>query len=148
MIRYTQGTFMMKGVSFKIPDNFLINCSPEGTSEYFMELLPPDRSYMLRIYIFEDCMTTEQEVAHEISTDVGGIALKPLSEVNIDGMKGHQILVRGANTPIEVFCLHVALSDESSEHLRIFVQTAHPNHIQDIYQSEDFQWFLHNIRRT
>lgn len=146
MIQYTQGIFTMKGVSFKIPDNFLINCSPEGTNEYFMEILPPDQSYMLRIYIFEDCMTTEQEVSHEISEDAGGIALQPLAEVDIDGMKGHQIFVRGANTPLEIFCLHAALCEGSSDHLRLFVQTCHPNHIQDIYQSEDFQWFLKNIR--
>lgn len=145
MIQYKQGEFSIKGVQFKIPDNFFINCDPECTGEFFMELRPPENDYILRIRIYDGCESVEAEMKEHYSEDAGGIPIEPPSPAAYGGMTGLQVAVRGSTTGTQCYYLHLAMTESGDEQFYLYIETVSPGNIPDIINSPDIVWFLDNI---
>lgn len=146
MIRYDNGDFYMKKVRFRIPNNFLINCDPECTGDYFMELRPPENNYILRVRIIEGCKSTFCEIANYLTDDAGGIPITPPTTIYVGGMSGHQVAVAGEKVLPGQYYAHLTMPDNPTENFIYYIEVKDKATLLPILNSPEIQWFVSNIQ--
>lgn len=146
MIRFDNGDFFMRKVRFRIPNNFFINCDPECTGDYFMELRPPKDDYVLRVRIIEDCKDTLSEVSYYLSDDSGGVAIEPPSAIAVGGLNGHQVAVAGRNVKAGQYYAHFSLPDKPTDNLVYYLEVKDSSTLLSVLQQPEVQWFINNLQ--
>lgn len=146
MIRYDNGNFYMKKVRFRIPNNFQINCDPECTGDYFMELRPPENNYILRVRIIDGCKSTFCEIANYLTDDAGGIPITPPTTIEIGVMSGHQVAVGSEKLLPGQYYAHLAMPDNATENFIYYIEVSDKATLLPILNSPEIKWFVDNIQ--
>ncbi len=94
MLRYENGRFHALGVSFRLPEGFLLETEPEFCQEYGLGAWTPDRRYYVEWQIERDCRGTRYELEELFAPDSGIHSLGNIESVLVNGMKGHHVKYR------------------------------------------------------
>lgn len=146
MIRYDDGNFYMHNVRFRVPNNFFINCNTESTSNYFIELRPPQNEYILRVRILDDCNDTLSEINSYFDEDAGGTPAEPPSVLSVGGMLGHHVIVNGNTVKTSCYYAHLEMPGCKNKHCYMYIEVKDGKSMMSILESTDIQWFMDNIK--
>ena len=106
MLRFQNGRFYTHGVSFTMPDGFLMETEPEYVHQYGISAWSPDESCYVEWDVEEDCTGTESEL-QALFVEISPIQqLSEIQPVTVNGLSGHQVIYQSAG----IYFLEVRLS--------------------------------------
>lgn len=138
MLLYQNGRFHALGVSFVLPDGFILDTVAGFTAEHAFAAFSPDERYYVEWQIEAECHGTRKELEELF---LPGLGIKPRSTIipfEVNGLSGHYAIYRANERDCLEFRLAVDGDTEIS--VRIMTQT------EDIFQTKD-EPFVEEISR-
>ena len=119
MLQYKNGKLHTNGFSFEIPEGFYLNTVPGSTHENMVEFFAPEKTFSICFKFEDDCEDIQTELEYDLTEDAGGIALKPIKDVVVNGIKGKELYSTGGRMQD----YHLRLSKTEFEQFIVYVTT-------------------------
>ena len=139
MLLYKYGRFHALGVSFVLPEGFILDTAAGFTDIHAFAAVSPDNRYYVEWQIEAECLGTRKELEELF---LPGLGIRPMSTIipfEVNGLSGHYAIYRTE----ECDCLEYRLSVEDDTEISVRIKTK----IEDIFQAKD-EPFVEAILRS
>ena len=94
MLLYKDGKFHAHGISFTVPDGFLVEPSPDVLPQNGFIAYTPDERYIVEWDVEQGCHGTKAELEELFLPGGAFIPLGPITPLSVNDLAGHQVMCR------------------------------------------------------